>query len=181
MVKDVVVLRYGHRHVRDYRVTSHCCLVARAFGADKIEIIGEKDENIQKTLDEMNSQWGKGAQLEFFENWRPRIKFYKDKGYTIIHLTMYGLPIQETEQELLKKEKILVIIGSQKVEKDVYQGVDYNISVTLQPHSEIAALAITLDRLFQGKELSKKFAGANISVEPVPRGKKVNKNQKTKF
>ena len=29
--KDFVVVRYGHRDVRDYRVTSHCALVSRAF------------------------------------------------------------------------------------------------------------------------------------------------------
>jgi len=175
MIKEIVVLRYGHRHVRDYRVTSHCCLVARAFGADKVEVIGDKDESIENTVNEMNEKWGQGAKVEFFDNWRKRLTYYKKKGFTSIHLTMYGLPVQEVEGKLRNVDKLLVIIGSQKVEKGVYENADYNISVTLQPHSEIAALAVFLDRLFEGKELGKTFKDAKIEVEPVPKGKKVTK------
>ena len=88
---------------------------------------------------------------------------------------MYGLPVQKVEKELRKKDKLLVIIGSQKVERAVYEKSDYNVSVTLQPHSEIAALAVFLDRVFEGKELGKKFPKAKIEVEPVNKGKKVRK------
>ncbi|NIU84342.1 MAG: tRNA (cytidine(56)-2'-O)-methyltransferase, partial [Candidatus Thorarchaeota archaeon] len=42
------------------------------------------------------------------------------------------------------------------------------------PHSEIAALAIFLDRLFQRKELKRRFEGAKIKVTPQERGKKIN-------
>lgn len=45
---QIVILRYGHRDIRDYRVTSHCALVARAFGAEKIIIEGNPDEQIKK-------------------------------------------------------------------------------------------------------------------------------------
>ncbi|MCR4335254.1 MAG: tRNA (cytidine(56)-2'-O)-methyltransferase [archaeon] len=175
MIKEIVVLRYGHRYVRDYRVTSHCCLVARAFGANKVEVIGDKDESIENTVNTMNKQWGKGANVEFFDSWRKRITHYKQKGFTSVHLTMYGLPVQETEQTLRGFDKLLVIIGSQKVEKEVYEMADYNVSVTLQPHSEIAAMAVFLDRLQEGKELAKKFAGAKINIEPMAKGKKVSK------
>jgi len=43
MEKNVAVLRYGHRPYRDLRVTTHCCLVARALGAEKIVIQGCED------------------------------------------------------------------------------------------------------------------------------------------
>ncbi len=175
MAREVVVLRYGHRHVRDYRVTSHCSLVARAFGAERIEIEGEEDRNIPKTLESINERWGRGAEIEFIDSWKKRLEYYSKKGYTSVHLTMYGLPLQSVEKELRKKEKLLVIIGSQKVERGVYEKSDYNVSVTLQPHSEIAALAVFLDRLFEGKELSKKFPKAKIAIEPVNKGKKVRK------
>ncbi|MEK6958117.1 MAG: tRNA (cytidine(56)-2'-O)-methyltransferase [archaeon] len=175
MAKEVVVLRYGHRHVRDYRVTSHCCLVARAFGARKIEIVGDKDENIEKTLNEMNAHWGKGAEIEFVDSWRKRMEHYHSKGFTSVHLTMYGIPVEKAEKELRKKEKLLVIIGSQKVEKEVYEKAHYNISVTLQPHSEIAALAVFLDRVLEGKELATVFPEAKINVVPNERGKSVKK------
>jgi len=173
MPKEVVVLRYGHRHVRDYRVTSHCCLVARAFGANKIEIIGERDASIETTINNMNCRWGKGAGIEFQDDWKKRMQHYKKEGFTTVHLTMYGIPLQEAEKELAGKEKLLVIVGSQKVEREVYLKSDYNVSVTLQPHSEIAALAVFLDHLFGGKELSKQLPGAEIEVEPVNKGKKV--------
>lgn len=175
MVKEIIVLRYGHRHVRDYRVTSHCCLVARAFGAKKIEVIGEKDPKISETMKSMNDRWGQGASLDFYDSWKKRIGFYKKKGFGIVHLTMYGLPIQEVEKKLKEYDKLLVIIGSQKVESEVYQLADYNVSVTLQPHSEIAALAVVLDRIQEGKVLSKKFPKAKISIEPAEHGKKINK------
>ncbi len=175
MPKELVVLRYGHRHVRDYRVTSHCCLVARAFGASKIEIIGEKDEAIERTLGEINSKWGQGAGVEFFDDWKERLSHYKKLGFASVHLTMYGIPVQEAQNELKRHEKLLVIIGSQKVERQVYEKADYNVSVTLQPHSEIAALAVFLDRAFEGEELAKTFPKAKVWVEPVKKGKKVKK------
>ena len=175
MPDEIVVLRYGHRHVRDYRVTSHCCLVARAFGADKIEVIGERDQSIVDTLNEINARWGKGAELEFFDSWEKRFEHYRGAGFTSVHLTMYGLQVQDVEGELAKKGKLLIIIGSQKVEREVYERSDYNVSVTRQPHSEIAALAVFMDRVQKGTELSKTFPGARIEVEPVNKGKKVKK------
>lgn len=177
MANSIVVLRYGHRHVRDYRVTSHCCLVARAFGAEKVEIIGEYDKNIEDTVKRINENWGKGAEIEFHDSWRKRIEKYRREGYAIAHLTMYGLPTQQVEQEISEKEKLLIIIGSQKVEAEVYQKADYNVSVTLQPHSEIAALAVFMDRLQKGKELAKEFKGAKIEIEPAEKGKKTKKQK----
>ncbi len=175
MGREIVVLRYGHRHVRDYRVTSHCCLVARAFGAGKVEVIGEKDQNILDTVNEMNSRWGNGAQVEFHDDWKKRLEHYKKLGFASAHLTMYGIPTQDIEAEIAGKEKLLIIIGSQKVEREVYERSDYNVSVTLQPHSEIAALAVFMDRLQSGEELSRTLPGAKIEVEPVNKGKKMRK------
>ena len=177
MTNEIVVLRYGHRTVRDYRVSSHCCLVARAFGAKKIEIIGDKDESIKTTLNSVNSRWGKGATVAFFDSWRKRVTFYKKKGYIIIQLTMYGLAAQDVEKEIRKHKKLLVIIGSQKVERGVYENSDYNVSVTLQPHSEIAALAVFLDRIQEGKELVNEYPGAKIEVKPINKGKCVLKKE----
>lgn len=59
----------------------------------------------------------------------------------------------------------------------VYQKSDYNISIGNQPHSEIAALAITLNELFEGKELNKKFSNAKIKVIPQKKGKKTEKKR----
>jgi len=171
----VVVLRYGHRAVRDYRVTSHCCLVARAFGAEKIVITGETDKSIAESVESVVKKWGGNFKVEFEEKWEKVVEEYKKKGFFVVHLTMYGLPLEKKIEKIREKRKILVIIGSQKVEGAVYQKSDLNISITQQPHSEIAALAVSLDWIFQGKELGKRFKGAKIKVEPAEKGKKVLK------
>jgi len=171
----VVILRYGHRVVRDYRVTSHCCLVARAFGAEKIIIAGDEDKSVSKSVESVAKRWGGNFKVEFTGSWRSTLKEYKKKGYFSIHLTMYGLELEKEIKKIRKQKKILIIVGSQKVERGVYEQSDANISVTLQPHSEIAALAVTLDRLFKGKELEKKFKGAKIRITPKKNGKEVIK------
>ena len=65
------------------------------------------------------------------------------------------------------------MIGSQKVEGEVYRQADANISIGNQPHSEIAALAVFLDRLFSGREISKQFKGCRLEIIPAGKGKKI--------
>jgi tRNA (cytidine56-2'-O)-methyltransferase len=45
--------------------------------------------------------------------------------------------------------------------------------VTNQPHSEVAGLAVFLDRLFEGRELDREWANAEKRVVPMATGKKV--------
>jgi len=170
---EIIVFRYGHRTVRDYRVTSHCSMVARAFGASKIIVCGEKDASMKKSVDDITKRWGGPFKVTFVSEWKKELEKLKKKGFSLVHLTMYGEQIHKKEKEIQKKKKICVIIGSQKVEKEVYFLADYNISVTNQPHSEIAALAVTLDRLQEGKEFDKKFKSAKRHILPKKRGKQV--------
>jgi tRNA (cytidine56-2'-O)-methyltransferase len=86
---------------------------------------------------------------------------------------MYGEILSNIEKEIIKNEKICIIIGSQKVEAEVYTLSDYNISITNQPHSEIAALAVAMDRLSEGKELSATFSNPKKQIIPQKKGKKV--------
>ncbi|MGI0005597.1 MAG: tRNA (cytidine(56)-2'-O)-methyltransferase, partial [Nitrososphaera sp.] len=53
----------------------------------------------------------------------------------------------------------------------------YNIAVGNQPHSEIAALAIFLDRLHGGRQFKKDFAGGKMRVVPTEKGKRVEQQQ----
>jgi tRNA (cytidine56-2'-O)-methyltransferase len=172
MEKEIIVFRYGHRTIRDYRVTSHCSMVARAFGASKIIVCGEKDNSMKKSIDDITNNWGGNFKVFFIDDWKKELIKIKKK-FILIHLTMYGEQLNKKENELLKKNKICVIIGSQKVEKEVYMMADYNISITNQPHSEIAALAVTLDHLQQGKTFNKKFKNAKKEIIPLKKGKKV--------
>ena len=90
-----------------------------------------------------------------------------------IHLTMYGLELNKKIGEIKSSNKnILIIVGGQKVPADLYEMVDYNISVGTQPHSEVAALSVFLDRLFEGKELDRKFPGGK-EIVPQECGKKI--------
>ncbi|MBI2598441.1 MAG: tRNA (cytidine(56)-2'-O)-methyltransferase [Candidatus Diapherotrites archaeon] len=175
MDNRVVVLRYGHRIVRDFRVTSHCALAARAFGAQKIIICGAEDPELTKSVEKISNNWGGKFEVEFADSWKEALKKYKKNGFYAVHLTMYGVPLPSKLKELQKLQKILVIIGSQKVEREVYNLADYNVSVTFQPHSEIAALAIFLDRLFDGAFLSKKFPKSKIFISAREKGKGVLK------
>jgi len=50
--------------------------------------------------------------------------------------------------------------------------VDFNVAVGNQPHSEVAALAVFLDRLTEGEGLRAQFDG-RLKVLPCERGKRV--------
>ncbi|MDD3159359.1 MAG: tRNA (cytidine(56)-2'-O)-methyltransferase [Candidatus ainarchaeum sp.] len=172
-IKDIIVFRYGHRIVRDYRVSSHCSLVSRALGASKIIVCGEEDKSMKESVDDITERWGGPFEVIFTDNWKKELKKIKKENYKLIHLTMYGEQINDIENEIKNEEKICIIIGSQKVEREVYELCDYNVSVTSQPHSEIAALAIILDRLQDGKEIKKEFSNAKTKILPQKNGKKV--------
>jgi tRNA (cytidine56-2'-O)-methyltransferase len=172
-IKEIIVFRYGHRTVRDYRVSSHCALVSRAFGAKKIIVCGEEDNSMKNSVDDITKRWGGPFEVEFVNDWKKELIKLKEKKYSLIHLTMYGEKINKIENKIKINQKICIIIGSQKVEREVYNIVNYNISVTNQPHSEIAALAVTMDRLQEGKEFNKIFKQAKTKIIPKKSEKKV--------
>ena len=157
----VSVLRLGHRNVRDDRVTTHIALVARAMGADRI-FMTEVNNSIKTTMEEVISGWGgRYFDIEIIENWKAVAMNWKSTGGKIVHLTMYGVNIDSVADELREcDDNILIVVGASKVPRETY---------------EIAALAICLDRIFNGKELTKQFDDAKIRIVPSPNGKKVMK------
>ncbi|HJT50133.1 MAG TPA: tRNA (cytidine(56)-2'-O)-methyltransferase [Nitrososphaeraceae archaeon] len=170
----VSVLRIGHRLLRDDRITTHAALVSRAFGSDRIYMT-EVDNSIKETLEGVVQRWGGGSDfvIDIIKNWREMIKKWKKDGGKTVLLTMYGINVEDTIDLLRKEDKILVIIGAEKVPRDLYNLVDYNVAIGNQPHSEIAALAIFLDRAFGGKQLKKEFHGARLKIIPMTKGKMV--------
>lgn len=170
------MLRYGHRSARDFRVTSHCALVARAFGAEQIIICGAQDNDLAKSIEKVTKNWGGTFKTSFSESWQKEIKKYKESGFFAVHLTMFGLPVNKAMPKIRKQKKVLIIIGSQKVERNVYEHADANVSITLQPHSEISALAVFLDRFFDGNFMTKKFPQSKIHLKPQLKGKGVLSN-----
>lgn len=175
MPPSVAVLRIGHRLVRDDRTTTHAVLVSRAMGSEVIYMT-DVDDEIKKTLDKVNKRWGgeNEFRLEIIDNWKKILKTWKENGGIVVHLTMYGAPINQKIREIKElSQRILVIIGAEKVPKEVYFLADYNIAIGSQPHSEIAALAIFLDRIFEGNQFNKSFLDEKMKIIPSDKGKNV--------
>ena len=168
----IEVLRIGTRLVRDDRVTTHVTLVSRAFGASKIYMYDANPE-IKETISKVNKMWGSDFKVEIIENWKDIIKLKKKESFKIVHLTMYGENINTVQDEIRKEDKILIIVGAEKVPREAYDMADYNVAIGNQPHSEISALAILLDRILQGQYLEKKYSDGEREIIPTKKGKNV--------
>ncbi|MFH1785653.1 MAG: TrmH family RNA methyltransferase [Candidatus Micrarchaeota archaeon] len=172
---EIKILRLGHRLPRDERISTHVCLVARAFGANSIVYSGQHDSGLEDSIKKIGEHWGGELPIIYEKNAVKFVKKCRESDYTIVHLTMYGMPIQDKSLQIKKHKKLLIIVGSEQVPGQIYELADFNISVTNQPHSEVAALAIVLDRIFDGKELEKHFNG-KMKIIPSEKGKKILKS-----
>jgi len=168
----IEIVRIGQRLVRDDRVTTHVALVSRAFGAEKI-FMTEINPEIKDTLEKINKTWGGDFVVEFIDKWKTIVKKKKEENFKIIHLSMYGESINEVQEKLRKEEKLLVVVGAEKVPREIYELADYNVGIGSQPHSEISALAILLDRIQKGVQFEKEFLNAKRRIIPTKNGKNV--------
>jgi tRNA (cytidine56-2'-O)-methyltransferase len=169
----ITILRIGHRINRDKRITTHVALVSRAFCADKI-IIDTKDKKIEETIKSTCRRFG--GKFEIISGVDKK-KIIKEWTGIIIHLTMYGSELEKSIKKIDKNQDILIIIGAEKVPPYIYEKADFNISISNQPHSEVAALAIFLDRYTNGLWQNKKFNG-KLEILPSDKGKKVIQKDK---
>jgi len=170
--REVYVLRLGHRRERDKRVTTHVFLTARALSASGVIYSGDKDEDLERRIRSIVDGWGGPFEVKYEENWKKVVDDWKKKGL-VCHLTMYGININHCLHRVPRDRDLLVIVGSQKVPKEIFQLADFNTAIGNQPHSEVAALALFLDRLFEGKGIKEDFKDVKIKVIPQERGKKV--------
>ena len=168
----IEILRIGQRLVRDDRVTTHVALVARAFGASKI-YMNEVNPEIKDTLDKVNKTWGGDFEISFIDDWKELVKRRKNDSARIVHLTMYGEDINDVESRLEKEQDLLIVIGAEKVPREIFDLADYNVAIGNQPHSEISALAVLLDRILKGKKFSTSFDEAQRKIIPTKQGKNV--------
>jgi len=174
---EVVVLRWGHR-LRDERLTTHIVLTAHALGASGTILSDVDDKDVERTIKKVVERWGSPFFFKMGIPWIKVIKEWRRKGGIVVHLTAYGENI-ETD-DVLKRIKltdrdVMVIVGSQKVPPDFFREdvSDFNVAIGNMPHSECSALAIFLDRYFEGKGLSKEFQNAKVKIIPQKRGKRV--------
>jgi len=167
----ITVLRLNHRAARDKRITTHCALVSRAFGADEMVYTGERDQSLEKSVAGVAANWGGSFRIRHERAWKPELK----RKATRVHLTMYGERLKEVVPRIPRAGDIVIVIGGEKVPWEIYQECDYNVGVGNQPHSEVSSLAVFLHEYFDGKELDREFGGAKLRVKPSPRGKNVEK------
>lgn len=181
---EVVVLRYGHRPGRDDRMTTHVGLTARALGADRVVLpdnAGQSAETVRGVTERFGGPFG----VELREDQKAIVRNWEG---VVVHLTMYGERIQDVEAEIRAAVRaddgeavdgggdardLLVVVGGEKVPWALYERADYNVGVTNQPHSEVAGLAVFLDRLFEGEELDREWLDADRRVVPEATGKTV--------
>ncbi|MCS7130266.1 MAG: tRNA (cytidine(56)-2'-O)-methyltransferase [Archaeoglobaceae archaeon] len=166
---EIYVLRLGHRIGRDQRISTHVALTARAFGAKGIYFT-RSDKNLFESVRKVVETWGGDFFVETAD-WKRLITNFDGLK---VHLTMYGLPLPEKIEEIKRAKKLLVVVGAEKVPKEVYELCDLNISIGTQPHSEVSALAVFLEKVL-GVVFNLSFDNAKLKIIPSERGKKVLK------
>jgi len=168
----VVVCRLAHRPGRDDRMTTHVALTARALGADRV-VMPENATEAVETARDITARFGGPFAVETAAHPRAVVRDFEG---LVVHLTMYGEPVQDVEgdlREARRERPLLVAVGAGKVPFEVYERADWNVAVTNQPHSEVAGLAVFLDRLFEGRELDREWTDAERRVVPQATGKQV--------
>ncbi|SMO51449.1 tRNA (cytidine(56)-2'-O)-methyltransferase [Halorubrum cibi] len=194
--REVAVLRYGHRPGRDDRMTTHVGLTARALGADRV-ILPDNAGQSAETVRDITDRFGGPFDVELRDDQKAIVRNWEG---VVVHLTMYGERIQDVETEIREAvagdgragdeatdgeevidgdddgeegRDLLVVVGGEKVPWALYERADFNVGVTNQPHSEVAGLAVFLDRLFEGAELDREWSDADRRVVPEATGKTV--------
>jgi tRNA (cytidine56-2'-O)-methyltransferase len=172
----IMVLRIGHRFFRDSRVTTHVCLTARALGADGVIIADREDKTVEATIREVTGRFGGDFSIESGQPWRKTIRDWRDKGGKVVHLTAYGLRLPDVIQEINEADgDILVVVGSEKMPGEVFKLADWNVSVTNQPMSEVAALSIFLDWHLKHSAFDKTFPNSEVRIVPSRDQKKIQR------
>jgi len=168
----VQVVRLSHRPGRDDRMTTHVALTARAFGAQGI-ILPTSAGQAAQTAEDITDRFG--GPFDVVQVADPGAAVGAHEG-PVVHLTMYGQPLADVVgpvQSALEDAPGLVVVGGEKVPGAVYERADWNVAVGNQPHSEVAALAVCLDRLSGGAWASRSWTDADRRIVPHPSGKRV--------
>jgi tRNA (cytidine56-2'-O)-methyltransferase len=114
-------------------------------------------------------RWGGVFEVRPAPDWKATVRGFDG---VVVHLTMYGLSLERVLPRLLRYPRILLVVGGAKVPPDLYRLARHNVAVGHQPHSEVAALAVTLERLL-GIPGPSALPGARQRIVPRARGKRV--------
>jgi tRNA (cytidine56-2'-O)-methyltransferase len=156
-------------------------MVARAFGASGFILADVRDDEVKDVVQKISASWGGRFDFAMEIPWKQAVNEWRSKGCLVVHLTAYGENIETSDVMTRIKaagKGLLVIVGSQKVPKGFFSSEvsDFNVAVGNQPHSEISALAVFMDRLYDGKGLGKEFDDAKLRIVPQKHGKRVAKS-----
>jgi tRNA (cytidine56-2'-O)-methyltransferase len=135
--------------------------------------VSERDRELEKGVASAVDRFGGPFEVRTGVAWRQALANFDGVK---VHLTMYGEPIDRVVAAVRRRalgRDLMVVVGGPKVPGEVYGLADFNVAVSNQPHSEVAALAIALDRFTSGAWARKKFEGARVAVRPSARGKEV--------
>ena len=165
---EVAVLRVGHRPGRDPRLTTHVALAARAFGARRM-YLHPPDDELAARIASVSHRWGGEFAVVPVGDWKSLLRTYPG---AVVHLTMYGIPLEKVLPRLARFRQLLLVVGGAKVPPELYQRSRYNVAVGHQPHSEVAAVAVTLERLL-GLPGPLRPGEAPQRIVPSARGKRV--------
>lgn len=163
----VSLLRIGHRPGRDPRLTTHLALAARAWGAERM-YLHPSDPSVAARLNSVARQWGGKFEVVGAPDWKAVVRSFPDAS---VHLTMYGQPLSRILPKMASLDRLLVVVGGAKVPSDLYRLARWNVAVTHQPHSEVAAVAVLLDHL-RGTPGPVRPGSASRVIVPQARGKK---------
>jgi tRNA (cytidine56-2'-O)-methyltransferase len=129
------------------------------------------DAELGSRLEAINRRWGGRFEVVGVSDWQRTIQGFPG---TVVHLTMYGEPMRRVLPKLKRRARILLVVGGAKVPAELYRLAEVNVAVGHQPHSEVAALAILMDRL-KGTPGPGAWPGAEQVIEPMVRGKRVRR------
>jgi tRNA (cytidine56-2'-O)-methyltransferase len=163
----VSVLRVGHRAGRDPRLTTHLALAARALGAERM-YLHPPDPDLEARIAEVVAEWGGRFEVVGVSDWK---RVVREAPGPVLHLTMYGLPLDRVLRRHADASDLLLVVGGAKVPSSLYRLADANVAVGHQPHSEVAALAVVLSRLL-GVPGPTPPPGARRAILPSASGKR---------
>jgi tRNA (cytidine56-2'-O)-methyltransferase len=149
-------------------LTTHLALVARALGAERFWL-HPPDPAVAERLRAVGRRWGGAFEVLPSTDWKTTVRQFDG---AVVHLTMYGEPLDRIAPRLRRRRRILAVVGGAKVPPALYALADANVAVGHQPHSEVAALALLIDRL-RGVPGPGAWPGAGAEIAPQPHGKLV--------
>jgi len=128
-----------------------------------------RDDDLAERIAAVSHRWGGDFAVVPVDDWKSLVRSFPG---TVVHLTMYGIPLERSLPRLARLRHILLVVGGAKVPPDLYRKAKYNVAVGHKPHSEVAAVAVTLERLL-GLPRPVRAGEAPQRIVPSSRGKRL--------